>query len=180
MDMYPKYKSKLGYQNGNNQIDSYGVDHSSFTLQDEVAYQFAREEKENALLERLKKQGITSNYPQYGNNFWGNSANNYGFGMSDIIANIENINNTVNQNPNYISDEELYKIMWNNIKKYEDVIPHPYLDTKGYITTGGGANINNLNDFMKVNFTVNGYPATDAQKLIGVKLWICIRNINQN
>ncbi|MBE6454408.1 MAG: hypothetical protein E7017_05965 [Alphaproteobacteria bacterium] len=63
MDMYPKYKSKLGYQNGNNQIDSYGVDHSSFTLQDEVAYQFAREEKENALLERLKKQGITSNYP---------------------------------------------------------------------------------------------------------------------
>ena len=30
MDMYPKYKSKLGYQNGNNQIDSYGVDHSSF------------------------------------------------------------------------------------------------------------------------------------------------------
>ena len=170
MDMYPKYKSKLGYQNGNNQIDSYGVDHSSFTLQDEVAYQFAREEKENALLERLKKQGITSNYPQYGNNFWGNSANNYGFGMSDIVANIENINNTVNQNPNYISDEELYKRMWNNIKKYEDVIPHPYLDTKGYITTGGGANINNLNDFMKVNFTVNGYPATDAQKLIGYNI----------
>jgi len=42
--------------------------------------------------------------------------------MSDIVANIENINNTVNQNPNYISDEELYKRMWNNIKKYEDVM----------------------------------------------------------
>ena len=53
--MYPKYKSKFGYQIGNNQTDSYGVDHSGFTLQDEVAYQFAREEKENVLLEQLKK-----------------------------------------------------------------------------------------------------------------------------
>ena len=50
MDMYPRYKSKFGYQIGNNQIDSYGVDHSGFTTQDEVAYQFAREEKENSLL----------------------------------------------------------------------------------------------------------------------------------
>ena len=170
MDMYPKYKSKFGYQNGNNQIDSYGVDHSGFTTQDEVAYQFAREEKENALLEQMKKQGITSNFPQYGTNFWGKSDNNYGFGMTNISQNIENKNNTVNQNPNYISDDELYKRMWNNIKEYEDVIQHPYLDTKGYITTGGGANINNLNDFMKVNFTVNGNPATDAQKLVGYNI----------
>ena len=167
MDMYPRYKSKFGYQIGNNQIDSYGVDHSGFTTQDEVAYQFAREEKENSLLDQLKKQGITENFPQYGTNFWGKSDNNYGFGNSDISQNIENMNNTANQNPNYISDDELYKRMWNNIKEYEDVIQHPYLDTKGYITTGGGANINNLNDFMKVNFTVNGNPATDAQKLAG-------------
>ncbi len=69
MDMYPKYKSKFGYQIGNNQTDSYGVDHSGFTIQDEVAYQFAREEKENVLLEQLKKRGITSNYSQYGTNF---------------------------------------------------------------------------------------------------------------
>ena len=168
MDMYPRYKSKFGYQIGNNQIDCYGVDHSSFTTQDEVAYQFAREERENALLEQLKKQGITSNFPQYGTDFWGNNAdNNYGFGNSNISQNIENINNTVNQNPNYISDDDLYKKMWSNIKEYEGVKYHPYLDTKGYITTGGGANINNLNDFMKVNFTVNGNLATDAQKLAG-------------
>ena len=170
MYMYPRYKSKFGYQIGNNQIDSYGVDHSGFTTQDEVAYQFAREEKENSLLEQMKKQGITENFPQYGTNFWGDSANNYGFGMTNISQNIENMNNTVNQNPNYISDDELYKRMWSNIKRYEDVIQHPYLDTKGYITTGGGANINNLNDFMKVNFTVNGYPATDAQKLTGYNI----------
>ena len=66
-----------------------------------------------------------------------------------------------------ISDEELYQKMWNNIKSFEGVILYPYIDSKGYITTGGGANINSLNDFMKVNFTVNGIPATDAQKLIG-------------
>ncbi len=69
--------------------------------------------------------------------------------------------------PNYISDEDLYQRMWNNIQEFERVKIHPYLDSKGYITTGGGANINNLNDFMKVNFTVNGYPATDSQKLSG-------------
>ena len=93
MDMYPRYKSKFGYQIGNNQIDSYGVDHSGFTTQDEVAYQFAREEKENSLLDQLKKQGITENFPQYGTNFWGNSANNYGFGMTNIAGNIANMQN---------------------------------------------------------------------------------------
>lgn len=66
-----------------------------------------------------------------------------------------------------ISDDELLEKMWKNIKKYENIKYHPYLDSKGYITTGGGANINSLNDFMKVNFTVNGYPATDTQKLMG-------------
>lgn len=170
MDMYPRYKSKFGYQTGNNQIDSYGVDHSGFTTQDEVAYQFARKERENALLEQMKKQGITENYPQYGTDFWGDSANNYGFGNTNISQKIENMNKVANQNPNYISDDDLYKKMWSNIKEYEDVIPYPYLDTKGYITTGGGANINNLNDFMKVNFTVNGNPATDAQKLVGYNI----------
>lgn len=76
------------------------------------------------------------------------------------------LSDAVNYNPNYISDEDLYKRMWQNINEYEGVIPYPYLDTKGNITTGGGANIDNYDDFMKVNFTVNGVPATDAQKLI--------------
>ena len=97
MDMYPRYKSKFGYQIGNDQIDSYGVDHSGFTTQDEVAYQFAREEKENALLEQMKKQGITENFPQYGTNFWGKSDNNYGFGMTNISHNIENMSSPTPQ-----------------------------------------------------------------------------------
>ena len=142
-------------------------------------------------MNQCKAQGITENFPQYGVNFWGNSANNYGFGLSDIAGNIGNMKpplnqgvqyaqntlfdgaNNVNQklntnpnlNPNSISDEELYKKMWTNIKEYEKVIDYPYLDTKGYITVGGGANVDNLSDFMNVNFMVNECSATEAQKL---------------
>ena len=93
MDMYSKYKSKFGYQIGNNQIDSYGVNHSGFTTQDELEYQYAREKRENELKAQYEAQGITSNFPQYGNNFWGDSANNYGFGMTNIAANIANMKN---------------------------------------------------------------------------------------
>lgn len=42
-------------------------------------------------------QGVTKNLPQYGTSFWGNSANNYGFGMTNITDNIANIKNTTNQ-----------------------------------------------------------------------------------
>ena len=47
MDWYAKYKSPLGYQTGENHIDSYGVDHSGFSTRDELEYQFARQNKEN-------------------------------------------------------------------------------------------------------------------------------------
>lgn len=67
-------------------------------------------------------------------------------------------------NPNYISDEDLYNRMGVNIAQYEKLKQHPYLDSKGYITTGYGANINNKEDFMKVNFMINGRPTTDAEK----------------
>ena len=43
MDMYPKYTSPFGYQVGDGSIDSYGVDHSGFSIQDEVEYQFSGE-----------------------------------------------------------------------------------------------------------------------------------------
>ena len=191
MDFFGKYKSPFGYYNNANQIDSYGVNHSGFTTCDELEYQFARQQRENKLMNQCKAQGITENFPQYGANFWGNSANNYGFGLSDIAGNIGNMKpplnqgvqyaqntlfdgaNNVNQklntnpnlNPNSISDEELYKKMWTNIKEYEKVIDYPYLDTKGYITVGGGANVDNLSDFMNVNFMVNECSATEAQKL---------------
>ncbi len=266
MDIWGNYKSKLGYLAGDSKIDTYGVDHSKFSLRDEIAYQMARSEREGQLIKNLNSQGITKDYPQYGTNFWGgNAANNYGFGSSDISENIENVTNALknkgfgfdqntgtiaivpqqkqtlaqpnttvigqnnalgqqNQNaeniaklysipslqnnsalkpldntnsyttesawsyPNttytnaehneinsksilnspsqkQITDEDLYKAMWENIKNNEDVMLHPYLDTKGLITVGGGANIDSWDDFRKINFTVNGVPATEAEKL---------------
>ena len=47
MDMYGSYKSPFGYENGiNGGVDSYGVDHSGFSTQDELQYQTARAERE--------------------------------------------------------------------------------------------------------------------------------------
>lgn len=63
-----------------------------------------------------------------------------------------------------VGDEYLYARMWENIKRFERIIPYPYIDTKGLITIGGGANVNNWSVFEKLNVTVNGRPATEAQK----------------
>lgn len=277
--MYRNFKSQLGYENGENKIDSYGVDHSNFSLRDEVSYQMARTNRENELIKNYNNQGITQDYPQYNTNFWGgNPANNYGFGSSNISDNIENVTNslknqnygfdtntnnlkpnniynavgsngtfnttniqtqpqTLNQlqsnslnkansmelfnntpslqmdlslkplnksnsyttesawgfpntksanveqnlannpsnNKNFMSDDDLYKAMWQNIQQYENVLQHPYLDTKGLITVGGGANVNNWDDFKKVNFTINGVPATEAEKLAAYNI---MRNLS--
>ena len=50
-------------------IDTYGVDHSNFSARDEVAYQAARQAKEDQLIKNFNNQGISDNYPQYGTNF---------------------------------------------------------------------------------------------------------------
>ena len=98
MDFYTKYKSPLGYQTGEGQIDTYGVDHSGFSTRDELKYQFSRQNKENQLIRNYNNQGITKNYPQYGTNFWGNPDNNYSFGSSNIHNNVENLNNNPFEN----------------------------------------------------------------------------------
>ncbi len=106
--MYEKYKSPFGYQVGDNGIDSYGVDHSGFTLRDEIEYQTARDNRESQMMQMYNQQGITDNYPQYTTNFWGDAGNNYGFGSSNISSAISThpamntapvpiINNTHNQ-----------------------------------------------------------------------------------
>jgi len=96
MDIWKKYKSPLGYETGNGGVDSFGVDHSGFTLRDEIEYQTAREERENQLIQNYNNQGITDNYPQYTTNFWGDAGNNYGFGSSNISKNIQNVTNRLN------------------------------------------------------------------------------------
>ena len=96
MDIWGNYKSKLGYLAGDSKIDTYGVDHSKFSLRDEIAYQMARADREEQLIKSFNSQGINKDYPQYGTNFWGgNAENNYGFGSSDISENIENVTNSL-------------------------------------------------------------------------------------
>ena len=47
MDFFGSYKSPFGYESGKNGgVDSYGVDHSGFSTQDELQYQTARTNRE--------------------------------------------------------------------------------------------------------------------------------------
>ena len=93
MSFYKTYKSPFGYETNEdkeNEIDTYGVDHSNFSLRDEIEYQMARVNREDQFKQSYNNQGITDNYPQFGKSFWGNnSENNYGFGSSNISENIE-------------------------------------------------------------------------------------------
>ena len=63
-----------------------------------------------------------------------------------------------------ISDDELLEKMWKNIKEFEGYENFPYLDTKGKITIGAGANVSNWNVFKQLNVTFNNIPATEMQK----------------
>ena len=89
MDMYPRYQSRSGYFNQDDQTDGYGVDHSGFSLRVELLYQTARTEREQELFENFNRQGVDENYPRLGTGFWENSADNYGFGRSNIENNIK-------------------------------------------------------------------------------------------
>ena len=95
MNFFKNYRTPFGYVADGNQVDAYGVDHSGFSTRDEVQYQFARQEREKQITENLNQQGIEpENYPPLGTAFWGNNPeNNYGFGNSNISANIENRQN---------------------------------------------------------------------------------------
>lgn len=122
MDIWGRYKSALGYRTNNGGIDSYGVDHSNFSLRDEIAYQTARENRERQMIQSYNNQGITCDYPQAGTNFWGGlPENNYGFGNSNIESNIGNITTKLNNQPNFISNSTTNNV-WQNIKNGTAVV----------------------------------------------------------
>ena len=119
----------LGYTLGTNNIDSYGVDHSGFSTRDELAYQTARQQRENQIMQNYNRQGINENYPQAGTNFWGNSPeNNYGFGASNITPNVENMQNT--PVPGSLATNSQNNIMNNNIdySLYGDGFSKEFID----------------------------------------------------
>ena len=119
MEMFNKYKSPLGYAINDNNTDTYGVDHSGFTIRDELAYQMARQQRENQIIQNFHNQGITKDYPQQGTDFWGSLPdNNFGFGSSQISSNIENmqsqgINSALYPKP-ISKDSTSYELAQNN------------------------------------------------------------------
>lgn len=123
MKMFKSYQSPLGYTNGKNNIDSYGVDHSQFSTQDELLYQNARQNRENQLIKSYNSHGITDNYPQSGPGFWGNADDNYGFGNSQISKNVENIEKQP-VIPQYWTTADEGKKVFNYVQQREgNVIP---------------------------------------------------------
>ena len=101
MDFFGKYQSPFGYQNGDNGIDSYGVDHSGFSTQDELQYQTLRLSRENELANDMTRQGVTqNNYPQYGTGFWQNAdLNGGGFDMAILGPSVQAALNLAKNNP---------------------------------------------------------------------------------
>ena len=175
MDIFGQYKSPLGYQVGENQIDTYGVDHSGFSTRDEVAYQTARQQRENQIMQNYHNQGINKDYPQYGTDFWGHSSeNNYGFGASNITPNVENMQNTLpdvasdvsNMSSGNFSAEALKERMIPVIRNMEEPLDYIYIDTTWNKTTGAGANIDDWDTFNQVNWVINGHPATKEEKRV--------------
>ena len=144
---------------------------------DELAYQRARQQRENQIIQNYNNQGITKDYPQAGTNFWGNSPdNNFGFGSSNITENVAKANQKtidilpnnnsqgLNQEPNNIprywdtaTDGEK---VWNYVQQQEGkVIParQNKLDYGLSGLTGGAKAIYNF-------ITLRSKPYTDKYK----------------
>ena len=144
MNIYGNYKSPLGYQSGENYIDSYGVDHSGFSTRDEIEYQMARLAKENQIMQNFNKLGITKNYPQYGTNFWGNSDNNYGFGNSQISSNIENMQKSFSaDNFDITGRTNLNNTQNINGNTLGNIVNNTLTETKGYHSPSNMMGLNN-------------------------------------
>jgi len=60
-------------------------------------------------------------------------------------------------------EEKLLRHMADVIVESEDEKRHPYLDSKGLITTGRGNNINRWEQFKSVNWMIGNRPATEDE-----------------
>ena len=159
MDFFGSYKSPFGYENGENGgVDSYGVDHSGFSTQDELQYQILRTNRENELANDMARQGIPqSSYPQYGTSFWGNSANNYGFGLRNIAQNAQN-HPAMNMTPamgllqQQQGAENNTQNFWDRLKNWgNNFADATQAATVGYTT---GATLGNFDEAMGVTTAV--------------------------
>ena len=60
--------------------------------------------------------------------------------------------------------EKLLQKALATLRKEEGSKEHTYLDAKGYKTVGVGTNVDKWEDFSKVNWQMNGHPATLKEK----------------
>ena len=177
MDFFGGYRSPFGYENGKDGgVDSYGVDHSGFSTQDELQYQTLRTNREEKLAEDLRRRGVAEeNYPQCGASFWGNRANNYGFGNSNISQNIQNVTNQLNNSefsggmntavkdqlrnnnhPRYWESATDGKQVYESVVKQEGNFTPPNQNMFNYVKSAiqGGINIlGNFSDMKKMKVT---------------------------
>ena len=130
---------------------------------DEVAYQTARQQRENQIMQNYNGQGITQDYPQYGTDFWGNSPeNNYGFGASQISPNIENIQNTpvpnvqnqvqtkANNIPRYWDTAADGEKVWNYVQQQEGDIKPQRQNMLGYGASGVIGGVKTLYNYLRL------------------------------
>ena len=98
----------------------------------------ARNTRERQLASDLQRQGIAeSDYPQYGTSFWGNSANNYGFGVRNIGQNAQNhpaMNMTPVQNQQSAPNQQ--NNVWNKLNRWGDNIADTVQAASVGYTTG--------------------------------------------
>ena len=185
MNTLNKNKSIFNYKSGEGGIDSYGVDHSGFTLRDELEYQMARTQREQELLKSYNANGITNNNLINGTSFWGNSAdNNYGFGTSNISQNVENVTNQLKNSGEDIirgsfinkstsgyasatdsSNTENNSSVWNSMKNtFNNVLPYIPSYPIGYSI---GSMQNTFNQLNNLYGAYKQYEATVAAQKYG-------------
>ena len=125
MDFFGGYRSPFGYENGENGgVDSYGVDHSGFSTQDELQYQTLRVNRESELAEDLGRSGVAEeNYPQYGLSFWQNAGSSGagGLDMASLSPTVQAALNLARRYPaqNQQSLEQKNN-SWDTIKRWGD------------------------------------------------------------
>ena len=130
---------------------------------DEVAYQTARQQRENQIMQNYNGQGITQDYPQYGTDFWGSlPENNYGFGASQISPNIENIQNTpvpnvqnqvqtkANNIPRYWDTAADGEKVWNYVQQQEGDIKPQRQNMLGYGASGVIGGVKTLYNYLRL------------------------------
>lgn len=110
--------------------------------------------------------------------------------LNDMGGQYRIAENTVSPSQNdarYTAEEDFSdeRLLWDAVERlktpdFENFIPHIYLDTKGKMTTGIGALVDNEATFMNVDWLVNNErPATMAEKRAAYNRFLDLKRQNK-